>query len=92
MIVDVRTYTLIPRKQAKYLELFEKRALPVTKRHGLELMSYHSLKECFWYRKTRLCAQLRFRQFANQSPYPSEIATLEIDILVRKIAADENPR
>ena len=94
MIVDVRTYTLIPRKQAKYLELFEKRALPVTKRHGLELMSYyvsyigalnqvvhlwgyenladmekkrvtptrlganscHSLKECFWCRKTRLCA------------------------------------
>ena len=41
MIVDVRTYTLIPRKQAKYLELFEKRALPVTKRHGLELMSYY---------------------------------------------------
>ena len=23
MIVDVRTYTLIPRKMAKYLELFE---------------------------------------------------------------------
>jgi hypothetical protein len=41
MIVDVRIYTLIPRKQAKYLELFEKRALPVTKRHGLELMSYY---------------------------------------------------
>ena len=41
MIVDVRTYTLIPRKQAKYLELFEQRALPVTKRHGLELMSYY---------------------------------------------------
>jgi NIPSNAP len=41
MIVDVRTYTLIPRKQAKYLELFEKHALPVTKRHGLELMSYY---------------------------------------------------
>ena len=41
MIVDVRTYTLIPRKQAQYLELFEKRALPVTKRHGLELMSYY---------------------------------------------------
>jgi hypothetical protein len=41
MIVDVRTYTLIPRKQAKYLELFENHALPVTKRHGLELMSYY---------------------------------------------------
>jgi NIPSNAP len=37
MIVDVRTYTLIPRKMAKYLELFEKHALPVMKRHGLEL-------------------------------------------------------
>ena len=32
MIVDVRTYTLIPRKMAKYLELFEKHALPVMQR------------------------------------------------------------
>jgi hypothetical protein len=40
MMVDVRTYTLIPRKLPKYVELFEKHALPVTKRHGLELMSY----------------------------------------------------
>jgi hypothetical protein len=38
MVVDVRTYTLIPRKLAKYLELFENHALPVMKRHGLELM------------------------------------------------------
>jgi hypothetical protein len=41
MIVDIRTYTLIPRKQAKYLELFEKHALPVMQRHGLELMGYY---------------------------------------------------
>ena len=41
MIVDVRTYTLIPRKMATYLELFEKHALPVMKRHGLELMGYY---------------------------------------------------
>jgi NIPSNAP protein len=41
MIVDVRTYTLIPRKLAKYIEIFEKHALPVMKRHGLELMGYY---------------------------------------------------
>jgi hypothetical protein len=41
MIVDVRTYTLIPRKMATYLELFEKHALPVMQRHGLELMGYY---------------------------------------------------
>jgi NIPSNAP len=41
MIVDVRTYTLIPRKLAKYLELFENHALPVMKRHDLELMGYY---------------------------------------------------
>ena len=41
MIVDVRTYTLVPRKMAKYLELFEAHALPVMQRHGLELMGYY---------------------------------------------------
>jgi hypothetical protein len=41
MIVDVRTYTLIPRKMAKYLELFEAQALPVMQRHNLELMGYY---------------------------------------------------
>jgi len=41
MIVDVRTYTLVPRKMAKYLELFERHALPVMKRHGLELAGYY---------------------------------------------------
>jgi hypothetical protein len=41
MIIDVRTYTLIPRKLVTYLELFEKHALPVMKRHGLELMGYY---------------------------------------------------
>jgi NIPSNAP len=41
MIVNVRTYTLIPRKLGKYVEAFEKHGLPVMKRHGLELMGYY---------------------------------------------------
>lgn len=42
MIVDVRTYTLIPRKLPVYVGLFERHALPVMKRHGLELMGYYT--------------------------------------------------
>jgi hypothetical protein len=42
MIVDVRTYTLVPRKMAAYLGLFEKHGLPVMQRHGLELMGYYT--------------------------------------------------
>jgi hypothetical protein len=42
MIVDVRTYTLVPRKTPRYLELFEKHALPVMQRHGLELVGYYT--------------------------------------------------
>jgi len=41
MITDIRTYTLVPRKMVRYLELFERHALPVMKRHGLELMGYY---------------------------------------------------
>jgi NIPSNAP len=41
MIVDIRTYTLIPRKLATYIEIFEKHGLPVMTRHGLELMGYY---------------------------------------------------
>ena len=41
MIIDIRTYTLVPRKMARYLELFERHALPVMRRHGLELMGYY---------------------------------------------------
>ena len=41
MIVDVRTYTLIPRKLPKYVELFEGHGLPVMRRHGLELIGYY---------------------------------------------------
>jgi len=41
MIADVRTYTLVPRKMARYLELFETHGLPVMRRHGLELMGYY---------------------------------------------------
>ena len=42
MIVDVRTYTLVPRKLARYLELFEAHALPVMQRHGLQLLGYYT--------------------------------------------------
>jgi hypothetical protein len=42
MIIDIRTYTLVPRKMASYLELFERHALPVMTRHGLELMGYYA--------------------------------------------------
>jgi hypothetical protein len=41
MIVDVRTYTMIPRKLPKYVEIFEKHGLPVMRRHGLELLGYY---------------------------------------------------
>jgi hypothetical protein len=41
MIVDVRTYTLVPRRMARYVELFETHALPVMHRHGLELLGYY---------------------------------------------------
>lgn len=42
MIVDVRTYTLIPRKLPQYVEIFERHALPVMKRHGLQLLGYYT--------------------------------------------------
>lgn len=41
MIVDVRTYTLVPRKTPKFLEMFESHALPVMKRHGFNLMGFY---------------------------------------------------
>lgn len=41
MIVDVRTYTLVPRKLARYVELFEQHGLPVMQRHDLELLGYY---------------------------------------------------
>lgn len=42
MIVDVRTYTLVPRKLAKYVELFQAHGLPVMQRHGLVLIGYYT--------------------------------------------------
>ncbi|MGI9421742.1 MAG: NIPSNAP family protein [Hyphomicrobiaceae bacterium] len=42
MIVNIRTYTLVPRKLPTYLKLFEDVALPVMQRHGLELMGYYT--------------------------------------------------
>jgi hypothetical protein len=41
MIVDVRTYTLMPRKMASYLQIFEAQGLPVQHRHGLQLLGYY---------------------------------------------------
>ncbi len=40
MIVDVRTYNIVPRKMARYLELFERYALPVQRRHVGEPLGY----------------------------------------------------
>lgn len=42
MIVDVRTYTLIPRKTQEYVAIFERMALPVMRRHGLLLHGYYT--------------------------------------------------
>lgn len=41
MIVDVRTYTLVTRRMPAYLALFEELALPVMRRHGMELAGYY---------------------------------------------------
>ncbi|MEM7252697.1 MAG: NIPSNAP family protein [Pseudomonadota bacterium] len=40
MIVDVRTYNIVPRMMPKYLELFEAFALPVLRRHLGEPLGY----------------------------------------------------
>jgi hypothetical protein len=40
MIVDVRTYNIVPRKMAAYLELFEQYALPVQRKHIGEPLGY----------------------------------------------------
>ncbi|MEM9357393.1 MAG: NIPSNAP family protein [Pseudomonadota bacterium] len=42
MIVNIRTYTLLPRKMPTYLKLFEEFGLPAMQRHGLELMGYYT--------------------------------------------------
>ncbi len=42
MIVNIRTYTLVPRQMTKYLKAFEEMALPITRRHGMELMGYYT--------------------------------------------------
>lgn len=45
MIVDVRCYTIVPRKMKQYLETFEKYGLPVQQRAGMKLLGYfvHSM-------------------------------------------------
>ncbi len=40
MIVDVRCYTIVPRKMKQYLAIFEEYGLPVQKRAGLNLLGY----------------------------------------------------
>ena len=40
MIVDVRTYSIVPRKMAAYLEVFEQYALPVQRQHIGEPLGY----------------------------------------------------
>jgi hypothetical protein len=42
MIVNIRTYTLVPRMMPKYLKVFEEVALPMMRRHGIELMGYYT--------------------------------------------------
>ena len=40
MIVDVRTYNIVPRKMPEYLALFEKYALPVQRRYIGDPLGY----------------------------------------------------
>ena len=40
MIVDVRTYNIVPRKMATYLGLFEQYALPVQRKHIGDPLGY----------------------------------------------------
>lgn len=40
MIVDVRTYTITPRKMKAYLAAFEEFGMPVQQRAGLKLIGY----------------------------------------------------
>ena len=40
MIVDVRTYNIIPRKMKTYLNLFEQYALPIQRRHLGDPLGY----------------------------------------------------
>jgi hypothetical protein len=42
VIVNIRTYTLVPRNLPKYLKLFEEIALPACQKHGFDLMGYYS--------------------------------------------------
>ena len=38
MIINHRTYTIVPRKMGPYLALVESHGLPVMLKHGFELM------------------------------------------------------
>lgn len=40
MIVDIRCYTIVPRKMKTYLKIFEEHGLPVQTRNGLKLLGY----------------------------------------------------
>ena len=43
MIVDVRCYTIQPRKIKTYLKIFEEDGLPVQQRNGLKLLGTSSI-------------------------------------------------
>ncbi|MGY9057654.1 MAG: NIPSNAP family protein, partial [Alphaproteobacteria bacterium] len=44
MIINHRTYTLVPRKMAPYLKLVESHGWPIMRKHGFELMGYYVAK------------------------------------------------
>jgi hypothetical protein len=44
MIVNHRTYTIVPRRMGAYLKLVEELALPIMRRHGFDLMGYYVAK------------------------------------------------
>ena len=44
MIVDIRTYNIVPRKMPAYLQLFEEYALPILRRHLGEPLGYFQVE------------------------------------------------
>ncbi len=44
MIVNHRTYTIVPRKMGPYLDAAENFGMPVMLKHGLELLGYYVAK------------------------------------------------
>lgn len=44
MIINHRTYTIVPRKMGAYLDLVEKYGMPVMLKHGFQLLGYYVAK------------------------------------------------